>query len=124
MKILLVEDSHATASLEIEAVRHIFTHTVDIIRALDGQAAIERFEQHEINLVLLDWHLPKIEGIDVLKEIRKTNTTVPIIMITCETALESINAAMKAGVTDYVIKPFNIKTLTEKIRKNFTWQEM
>ncbi|ODN42044.1 response regulator transcription factor [Piscirickettsia litoralis] len=118
MKILLVEDSKAIASLEVQAVRHIFNEALQVVRALDGQTAVEKFKEETVDLILLDWHLPEKSGIEVLKEIRAMDAQVPIIMITSETALHSINAAVKAGVSDYIIKPFNIQVLEEKIGRH------
>ncbi len=98
--------------------KHLSELGVDEIEeAGDGDAAVALALRHPYDVILLDWHMPKKTGFDVLKVIRSRSNKVPIVMVTtqCEKAL--VLEAIKAGVTDYVFKPFTKETVQSKVRK-------
>ena len=89
------------------------------LEAEDGNTAIEMLAKHPVDLVLLDWNMPKLSGIDFLKKVRamKKYAKLPIIMVTSESARYNVIEALKMGATDYIIKPINGKLFAEKISK-------
>ena len=68
-------------------------------------------------LVLTDWNMPNLDGIGLLQEIRKRNADIPVIMITTEAERSRVVAAIQAGCSDYLVKPFPPDTLQEKLEK-------
>jgi len=76
-------------------------------------------EKNEIHLVLLDWNMPELSGLDFLKKIRAVEKYkhLPVIMVTSEAARYNVIEALKNGATDYIIKPVNEKNFREKISK-------
>lgn len=91
----------------------------NIIEAKDGQEAINILRGNMVDLILCDWSMPNRTGIDVLKKVRGDNKLgdTPFIMITVETKKENIMFALEMGVTDYIMKPFDTNTFSEKIKK-------
>ena len=119
MKILIVDDSKIIRKIltNILKERNIKQH--EIIEAEDGAEALTLIFENNIDLVLLDWNMPKLNGIDFLKTIRKVDRykNVPIIMITLEAARYNVMEAIKAGVSEYIIKPINTATVLGKVDK-------
>ncbi|MEN0111677.1 MAG: response regulator, partial [Planctomycetota bacterium] len=70
------------------------------------------------DLVLTDWNMPRKSGLDVIKEVRKQDTDVTIIMVTTEAEKARVLEAIQAGVSDYLVKPFTADTLREKLEKH------
>jgi len=88
-----------------------------VVEAADGNDAVTRFEQEPIDFVLTDWNMPGKSGLEVIQHIRTSNAGVPIIMITTEAEKQRVLEAIKAGVTDYLVKPFTSEALREKLDK-------
>lgn len=110
--ILLVEDEASLASfiqteLQFEGYQ--------VIWAKDGQEALEQFQSQVIDLILLDWMLPKYDGITVARRIRRTSE-VPIIMMTARNETTDIVTGLDTGLDDYITKPFEIEELFARIR--------
>ncbi len=87
------------------------------VEAADGIEAVQKFGEGEFDLVLTDWNMPGKSGLEVIQEIRKTNTSVPIIMVTTEAEKSRVLEAIQAGCSDYLVKPFTADTLREKLEK-------
>lgn len=83
--------------------------------AYNGQQALKLFESEDPDLILLDWSMPDVSGIDVLKQIRKSQNFVPVIMITGKSAKEDIVEGLAAGADDYITKPFNWEELMARV---------
>jgi two-component system chemotaxis response regulator CheY len=92
------------------------------VEAENGEEALEQLQSRPINLVLLDWNMPKMSGIDFLKQVRTMEQykTLPIIMVTSEGARYNVIEALKSGANDYIVKPLNEKNLREKVFKIIT----
>lgn len=88
-----------------------------IISALDGKRAQQILQTEKIDLIISDWTMPEMSGITLLQSVRKNPALahIPFIMVTSDTAKDSILNAKKAGVDDYIIKPFSAATLEAKI---------
>jgi two-component system chemotaxis response regulator CheY len=89
------------------------------LEADNGVTALELLTSHSVHLVLLDWNMPQLTGIDFLRTVRTMSqyVTLPIIMVTSDSARYSVVEALKAGATDYIIKPINTRNFREKISK-------
>ena len=91
----------------------------NITEAEDGDIALVILKKEKIDLVLADWNMPNMKGLDLLKEIRKDEKlkALPFIMVTAEGQKENIVEAVQAGVNSYIIKPFTPEILKDKIQK-------
>ena len=116
MKLLIVDDS--------SVIRKVIRAAADVLQmeteeAQDGIEALEKLSVYhkEINLVLLDWNMPEMNGYDVLVEIKGSDKYkhIPVMMVTTEGQKSSIVAAVKAGADNYLTKPFTIEDLEVKI---------
>ena len=108
-KILVVEDNNISYKL-IEA--HLGRKNLQLIHAIDGPEAIEKFQSTpDIELVLMDIQLPSISGLEVTKEIRKTNQVIPIVATTANVFDEDRLACEEAGCNHFISKPINFSEL-------------
>ncbi len=112
--ILIVDDEFDFRSI----VSHVLQRGgYDVVAAADGMEALKLFAEREPDLVVLDGNLPDIDGFEVCRRLRKTERgrTVPILMCTVRSALTTVSAGLEAGATDYVLKPFEIEELLERV---------
>ncbi len=119
MKIIVVDDFATMRKIIKNILRQIgFTN---ILEADDGSTALPILEKENIDLVVTDWNMPKMSGLELVKAIRSNPNlkNIPVLMVTAEALKENIIEAVKAGVNNYVIKPFTAQTLQEKIEKIF-----
>src|SRR3989338_6165424 len=87
----------------------------EVMVAHDGETALARIRQDHPHLVLLDLHMPGLNGLDVLKEARQVDETIKVIVITATEDEETIQTAKALGAADYVIKPFSLEYLKEEV---------
>jgi two-component system chemotaxis response regulator CheY len=94
----------------------------DIDDAADGSAALAKMRDKKYGLVISDWNMEPMTGYDLLKEVRADPglARTPFIMVTAESKTENVIAAKKAGVNNYIVKPFNAQTLQSKIEAVFS----
>lgn len=116
--VLVVDDSRIMRNI----VKNTFTAMnipCQFVEAGNGKDALILLEKQEINLVLLDWNMPELSGLDFLKRVRAMEKyrSLPIIMVTSEAARYNVIEALKNGATDYIIKPVNEKSFREKLLK-------
>ncbi len=114
MKFLVVDDSVTMRRVIINALQRIgYTETIE---ATDGDDALGRFNE-SVGFIITDWNMPRMSGVDFARAVRATSAgaTVPILMVTSRGARNDISAAVEAGVTNYVLKPFTPATLKAKI---------
>ena len=122
IRILVVDDS--------EIVRLAIKKTLlkdgiitDIVLAENGKVALELFSQQRFDIMLLDWQMPIVDGITVLKEIRKIDRHTPVIMATANSEIDQMVEAFDAGVTNFVPKPFIPADLLKKVYQQIIpWQ--
>ena len=119
MQILVVDDFSTMRRIVKNILRQLGFN--NIVEADDGTTAMAKINSEKIDFVITDWNMPKMTGMELLKEIRANEKlkTIPVLMVTAEALQENIIAAVKAGVNNYVVKPFDAKTLGEKINKIF-----
>ncbi|MBF0509841.1 MAG: response regulator [Deltaproteobacteria bacterium] len=89
--------------------------------APDGVTALILLRVKKFDLIICDWNMPEMNGLDLLKKVREDETLrhIPFMMVTAEALKENIVLAIQEGVTQYIVKPFNQKTLQEKIKAIF-----
>lgn len=115
MKGLVVDDSLVMRRVMKLAMNEAGINLVD--EAKDGSEAITALESVEYDMVLMDWEMPNISGIDAVKTIRESGNQVPIIMVTVLAHRENVMEALTNRVNNYVVKPFNRTVLVAKILK-------
>lgn len=116
MKILIVEDEIGIYSFLKEGLED---EGYDTLVASDGVAALKEYQEWQPDLILLDWMIPVIDGIDVCNSIREKDTTTPIIFLTARDTVEDTIKGLRAGANDYVKKPFSFEELLERIKIHF-----
>lgn len=114
MKVLVVDDSVVMRKVLIGALRQAQIEDVD--QAGDGAEAVRAVEGATYDLILMDWNMPNMLGIDALKAIRAAGHTMPVIMVTTEAEKARVLDAIKAGASNYIIKPFEPNTIVSKIQ--------
>lgn len=94
----------------------------NIVEADNGEAALEKLRAAPIKLIVSDWNMPKMMGIDLLKAVRGDEQlkTIPFLMVTAEAQKENIIEAAKAGVSNYIVKPFTADSLQQKLEAIFS----
>jgi len=94
----------------------------NVIEADDGTTAWDLLQKEKVDFIISDWNMPKMTGLELLKKVRADERlkSVPFLMVTAEAEKENIIIAVKAGVSNYIIKPFTANTLKEKMDKIFT----
>ncbi len=119
MKVLVVDDSQVIRRILTNILNDLKAENVEIIEAGDGKEALDVLTSGIIDLVLLDWNMPKMNGLDLIKTVRKMPDyeKTPIIMITSEAAKYNVMEAIKAGVSDYVVKPIKSVELIQKLKQ-------
>lgn len=115
MPILIVDDYKTMLRIIRNLLKQIGFQNVD--EATDGQAALEQLRQRDYGLVISDWNMEPMTGLDLLREVRSDDVLrpVPFIMVTAESKTENVVAAKEAGVNNYIVKPFNAATLKTKL---------
>lgn len=119
MQILIVDDSRIMRNIVKNTLAALHYPTDNFLEASDGEEAFQLLEQNSVDLMLLDWNMPNLNGIDLIKRLRAMEkyAKLPVIMVTSEAAKYNVIEAVKAGVSDYLIKPVNERGLDEKIRR-------
>jgi two-component system, chemotaxis family, chemotaxis protein CheY len=115
MRVLVVDDYNTMIRIIRNLLKQLGFENVD--DASDGTQALEKIEQNEYGLVISDWNMEPMTGYELLREVRARDQTarLPFIMVTAESKTENVIAAKKAGVNNYIVKPFNAETLKGKI---------
>ncbi|MDR2470483.1 MAG: response regulator [Treponema sp.] len=116
--VMVVDDSRIMRNI----VKNTFSEMkipCQFIEASNGREALQQLQNQTVHLILLDWNMPELSGIDFLKQVRAMDQykDLPIIMVTSESAKYNVIEALKTGATDYIIKPVNEKIFAEKLSK-------
>jgi len=115
MKILTVDDFSTMRRIIRNMLRQLGYS--NIVEAEDGVEALSLLQREKVDFVISDWNMPNMNGLDLLKAIRADENLkpIPVLLVTAEALKEYIVEAVKAGVNNYVVKPFTAETLQEKI---------
>ena len=119
-RILLVDDEHAIQKLLTYPLRK---EGYDVVPALDGREALDRFEAQQFDLVVLDIMLPKLDGIEVCRRLR-TRSEVPIIMLTAKDDEVDKVLGLEMGADDYITKPFSVREFRSRVKAALRRSEM
>lgn len=116
-KVLIVDDFSTMRRILKNILKQIgFTN---ITEADDGTTAWEELQKNSFDLIICDWNMPKMSGIDLLKKVRADDTykDIPFLMVTAEAQKQNVIEAVQAGVSNYVVKPFTAESISEKLEK-------
>lgn len=116
MKILIVEDEVGISNFLKQGLEE---EGYEISLAFNGFEGLELATNNQFDLILLDWMLPKLPGIEVCKGIREKNKTIPILFLTAKDTVQETIEGLKAGANDYIKKPFSFEELLERIKIHF-----
>ena len=117
MSVLIVDDYKTMLRIIRNLLRQIAFENVE--EASDGAEALAKLQAGQFGLVISDWNMAPMTGLELLQHVRSDPKlkTVPFIMVTAEGKTENVIAAKQAGVSNYIVKPFNAETLRGKIQK-------
>ncbi|MBJ7253049.1 MAG: response regulator [Acetobacteraceae bacterium] len=117
INVLIVDDYRTMLRIIRNLLKQLEFNNVD--EAMDGQEALAKLRAGNFGLVISDLNMVPMTGLDLLKEVRADQRLkdMPFVMITAESKTENVVAAKQAGVSNYILKPFNAETLREKIEK-------
>jgi two-component system, chemotaxis family, chemotaxis protein CheY len=115
MKILTVDDFSTMRRIIRNMLRQL--GYTNIVEAEDGAEALRLLHKETVDFIISDWNMPNMSGLDLLKAIRADENLkpIPVLLVTAEALKENVVEAVKAGVNNYVVKPFTAETLKEKI---------
>lgn len=115
MSILVVDDYKTMLRIIRNLLKQLGFENVD--EATDGSAALQKMRERPYGLVISDWNMEPMTGLQLLKEVRSDNglKETPFIMVTAESKTENVITAKQAGVSNYIVKPFNAETLKTKL---------
>ena len=115
MKILTVDDFSTMRRIIRNMLRQL--GYTNIVEAEDGAEAFSLLQREKVDFVISDWNMPNMSGLDLLKAIRADANLkpLPVLLVTAEALKENVVEALKAGVNNYVVKPFTAETLKDKI---------
>lgn len=119
MKVLVVDDFATMRKIVRNILKQIGFN--NIVEADDGANAMQVIKNENIDFVVTDWNMPNMSGLDLLKSIRgdEKSKNIPVLMVTAEGLAENVVDAVKAGVDNYIVKPFTAETVQAKIEQIF-----
>jgi two-component system chemotaxis response regulator CheY len=119
LKVLIVDDFATMRRILKNILKQLGLK--NITEADNGKAALKELKNEKFDLILCDWNMPEMPGIDLLNQVRSDDQLkgIPFVMVTAEVKKENILEAVKAGVNSYVVKPFTAETIGEKLEKVF-----
>jgi len=115
MQILVVDDYNTMLRILRNLLKQLGFNNVD--QAMDGAEALQKLNASKFDFIISDWNMEPMTGIELLREVRASEKLkhIPFIMITAESKTENVIAAQQAGVSNYIVKPFNAETLKGKM---------
>ena len=119
MKVIIVDDFATMRRILRNILKQIgFTN---VSEADDGKTALKELKKEKYDLILCDWNMPEITGLELLNKIRSDDNLkkLPFVMVTAEAHKDNIVEAVKSGVSSYIVKPFTAETVSEKLNKIF-----
>lgn len=117
LKVLVVDDSAIMRKVIIGILNGLNIKAENITQAGDGVEAVSMAGSDQFSIILMDWNMPNMLGIDAVKAIRDSGNTTPILMVTTEGEKTNVVKAIQAGANNYLVKPFNAEDLREKFEQ-------
>jgi DNA-binding response OmpR family regulator len=121
IKVLLAEDELSLAHIVRESLEE---RDFKVILAVDGEQAVQNYHQHNPDILVLDVMMPKMDGFEVAKKIRSTDTQTPIIFLTARSQTKDVITGFELGANDYLKKPFSVEELIIRIKVLLTSNRM
>ena len=117
IKILIVDDFATMRRILKNILKQL--DFKNLVEADDGTSAWEILEGQDVDLIISDWNMPKMTGLELLKKVRGSDKykTTPFLMVTAEAQKQNVIEAVQAGVSNYVVKPFTAEAISEKLEK-------
>jgi two-component system alkaline phosphatase synthesis response regulator PhoP len=112
-RILLIEDD---LNMAMGLVFNLKSEGFDVTHCPDGESGMAAMADQEFDLLMLDWMLPGVDGLEVLRQLRKKNVSVPVLLLTARDSKEDIVEGLDSGADDYLAKPFDLNILMARIR--------
>jgi DNA-binding response OmpR family regulator len=113
MRVLIVEDDRSMAALLKKGLEE---ENQVVSAAFDGPSGLELAKSYEFDVIILDWMLPAMDGVEVMRRLRKSGNATPILMLTARDAMQDIVKGLDAGADDYLTKPFSFAEFLARIR--------
>ena len=119
LKFLVVDDFSTMRRIVRNLLKELGFVNVD--EAEDGAAALRKLQNGNFDFIVSDWNMPNMDGLTMLQNVRANEALrkIPVLMVTAEAKKENIVAAAQAGASGYIVKPFTVATLEEKLKKIF-----
>ena len=120
IRALVVDDSRSMRRIVMKGLRHAQLAEFDFQEAVDGDDALEKFNPEEFDIVFIDWNMPKMNGIDVVRKIREDslNDQVKLVMVTSNKTMDFVTEALDdAGANGFISKPFTPKDMRNKLEQ-------
>ncbi|HEC96884.1 MAG TPA: chemotaxis protein CheY [Nitrospirae bacterium] len=119
MKILVVDDFSTMRKIVKNVLKQLGYNNIE--EAEDGAQAYTKLKNNTFNFVVSDWNMPNMDGLDMLKKVRSDPELkdLPVLMVTAEAEKDKVVTAIKAGVNNYIVKPFTAETLKQKMEQIF-----
>jgi two-component system chemotaxis response regulator CheY len=118
MKVLIVDDSAVMRKVIIRELLKIGVEQANIQEAPDGLVGLEVASQNAFDLILMDWNMPEMLGIDVVRQLRGAGISTPIMMVTTEGEKTNVVTAIQAGANNYLVKPFTPEDFAAKVAQS------
>lgn len=117
IKILIVDDFATMRRILKNILKQLGFK--NLVEADDGTTAWDVLESQKIDLIISDWNMPKMTGLELLKKVRTSTQykTAPFLMVTAEAQKQNVIEAVQAGVSNYVVKPFTAEAISDKLKK-------
>ena len=115
MNVLVVDDSAVMRKVIIRELKQCGIE--DVTEATDGIEGLEAASKENFDLILMDWNMPGLLGIDVVRKLREAQITTPIMMVTTEGERNNVVIAIQAGANNYLVKPFSSQDFSQKIEQ-------
>ncbi|USN98335.1 MAG: response regulator [Phycisphaeraceae bacterium] len=115
MKVMLIDDSKTMRNIQRSVLRQLGIEQIE--EACDGQDALSKVGAFQPDLILVDWNMPNMDGLSFIKAFRKQDKSTPLIMVTTEAEKSRVIEAIKAGVNNYLVKPFTPDMLSQRINE-------
>ena len=120
IRALVVDDSRSMRRIVMKGLRHAQLAEFEFQEAVDGDDALEKFNPEEYDIVFIDWNMPKMNGIDVVRKIREdsANDQVKLVMVTSNKTMDFVTEALDdAGANGFISKPFTPKDMRNKLEQ-------
>jgi len=114
MYALVLDDSKTMLRIITNTLKRVGIS--DIVTAEDGQDGLQKYHERKPDIILTDWNMPVMNGLEFVKKIRDIDSDTPIVMITTEGGKSEVIRALKAGCSNYIVKPFTPQVLKEKLK--------